>query len=250
MIPLKDNIPIRRFPVVTVALILINVVVFIVDVYTRHYVPALRPVAPGVAQRVLVEVGGLTNRFALVPGALTTETHEAWHTVITSMFLHANWLHIGFNMLYLWIFGPSLEDRLGRPRYALFYFACGFLAAMAHVASGPLSPTPTVGASGAVAGLMGGYLLMFPKAEILTIVPIFVIGTVMDVPVVVVIGFWAVLDFINARYMGGGMMTGGGVAYYAHLGGFAAGLLLILVLGGRRLARTGKPAAVDDAPGA
>lgn len=233
MIPLRDNIPTRRFPIVTAALIAANVVVFLVDWATRQHVVAVN--SYGEPVRYLGDIGGISAQYSMIPAAITKDLSHAWITIFISMFLHSNWLHIGGNMLYLWIFGNNVEDTLGRGRYLVFYLACGVIAAACHIATAPQSTTPVVGASGAIAGLMGAYLVLFPQASILTIIPIFFIGTIQEIPALVVIGFWAVLQFLNANWLGGGSMRGGGVAYMAHVGGFLAGVLLILLLGGRRL---------------
>jgi membrane associated rhomboid family serine protease len=230
MIPLRDNIPTRRAPVITFLLIAVNVVVFVFD---RLNGQVLTVNAGDHYARVFV--GAISEHYAMVPAFVTQEFSEFGLTILTSMFLHANWLHIGGNMLYLWIFGNNVEDTLGRPRFLLFYLLCGVAAAAVHIGTDPGSEIPTVGASGAVAGLMGAYLVLFPRAEILAIVPLFVISTFMEVPAILVIGFWVLLQFVNANWMGGGEMTGGGVAYFAHIGGFAAGIVLILMLGGKRL---------------
>ncbi|MCC6730065.1 MAG: rhomboid family intramembrane serine protease [Chthonomonadales bacterium] len=235
MIPLKDNIPTRRFPIVSVALIVLNVLVFLADRLTGHY-QVLRVLTPGGIAQVPRFVGGLSEHYALVPAEVSADLATAWPTILASQFLHANWLHIGGNMLYLWIFGNNVEDAVGRARFVLFYLLCGTAAAFAHIASEPGSPIPTVGASGAVAGVMGAYVVLYPRAQVLAIVPVFVIGTLMEVPALIVIGFWALLQVVNARWLGGGeVLGGGGVAYWAHVGGFAAGIVLILLLGGRRL---------------
>ncbi len=236
MIPLHDNIPTRRFPAVTVLLIAANVSVYIMDFLTRHE----QVIAQGIDRfgrhvQYVDNVGGIAAHYSLIPAAISHDLANAWPTIFISMFLHGGLLHIAGNMLYLWIFGNNVEDTLGRPKYLFFYLACGAIAALAHVAAGPGSTTPTVGASGAVAGLMGAYLVLFPRAEITTIVPIFFIGMVMEVPAVVVIGFWAVIQFVNANWLHTGGMQGGGVAYMAHVGGLLAGVLLIMLLGGRRL---------------
>lgn len=237
MIPLKDNLPTRRFPIVSVLLIAANIAVFAADRLTGRYEFLLVQVAPDLYRRVPHFVGGLSERYAMIPADVTGSLAAHWPTLFSSMFLHANWLHIGSNMLYLWIFGNNVEDTLGRFRFLAFYLVCGVAAAATHIATDPNSPVPTVGASGAVAGLMGAYLILFPHAAILAIVPILFIGTLMEVPAIVVIGFWALLQFLNANWLGGGEMQGGGVAYFAHIGGFVAGIVLILLLGGRRLAR-------------
>jgi membrane associated rhomboid family serine protease len=155
-----------------------------------------------------------------------------WPTIFTSMFLHGNWLQIGSNMLYLWIFGNNIEDTLGRGRFILFYFTCGAAAGVAQVLSDPSSTVPMVGASGAIAGILGAYLVLYPRARILTLVPVFIIFFTIEVPAFFIIGYWALIQFANAYWLGGGEMGKGGVAYYAHLGGFATGIALILLLGG------------------
>ncbi len=234
MIPLRDSNPTRRFPVVTLSLIFINVAAFLLDMATRRYelVEVMTPYGVMLARR---HTGGLADSFAMVPAALTADFGATWMTIVTSMFLHANWLHIGGNMLYLWIFGNNVEDTLGRIGFIVFYLVCGTVAAAAHVATGPQSEIPTIGASGAVAGVMGAYVLLFPHARVLALVPIVFFSTLMEVPAIIVIGFWTVIQFLNVNWLGGGELRGGGVAYAAHAGGFVAGLALIAALGGRNL---------------
>lgn len=238
MIPLKDYNPTRHFPVLSVALIVINLIVFIQDRLTGHLEQVTVQTGRGPVA-ITQFVGGLTERFALVPAALAGGPAIEWPTVFTSMFLHGNWLHIGSNMLYLWIFGNNIEDTLGKARFLLFYFACGAVAALAQVASAPASPIPMVGASGAVAGVMGGYILLFPHARILTLVPIFIFFTTVEVPAFLIIGYWVLIQLANAYLLGdGGMLNGGGgIAYFAHIGGFAAGAVLVLLLGGKERLR-------------
>jgi membrane associated rhomboid family serine protease len=234
MIPLRDSNPTRRFPVVTVVLIALNVGAFLADMASRRV--ELMPVVTG--DRLVYYgryVGGLTKAYAMVPADVVGDPAVAWLTVLTSMFLHANWLHIIGNMLYLWIFGNNVEDTLGRAGFVVFYLACGVAAAAAHIALGPGSDVPTVGASGAVAGVMGAYILLFPHARVLALVPIVLISTLMEVPAIIVIGFWAVVQVLNVGWLGGGELRGGGVAYGAHVGGFACGLAVVAALGGRRL---------------
>ncbi|WP_298271073.1 rhomboid family intramembrane serine protease [Geobacter sp.] len=233
MIPIKDYNPTRRFPVMSVTIIALNIVVFFYDRLTGHYEPMLIETARGVV-RTEVFVGGLSAHFSLVPAALASLPLLAWPTIFTSMFLHGNWLHIGSNMLYLWIFGNNVEDTLGRFRFVLFYFACGATAAIAQVMSAPHSSIPMVGASGAVAGVMGAYLLLFPRARILTLVPILFFFTFIEVPAFLIIGWWVLIQFLNASWLGGGELQRGGVAYFAHIGGFAAGMSLILLWGVKR----------------
>jgi membrane associated rhomboid family serine protease len=149
-----------------------------------------------------------------------------WSTLLTSMFLHGGWMHLGGNMLYLWIFGDNLEHRMGHAKFLVFYLLCGLAAGLAHIVSNSGSNVPTVGASGAISGILGGYLLLFPKNKIRVLTR----GGVMPVPALYVLGFWIFIQFINSV---GSMANtsetgeGGGVAYLAHVGGFVAGLVLV-----------------------
>jgi membrane associated rhomboid family serine protease len=234
MIPLKDYNPTRRFAVLTFAIVVLNVVVFIKDRLTGHYERVLVPTERG-GVAVTHFVGGLSERLALVPAKLISHPFIEWPTIFTSMFLHGNWLHIGSNMLYLWIFGNNIEDTLGRNRFLLFYFTCGTAAAVTQVLSDPTSTVPMVGASGAVAGMLGAYLILFPRARILTLMPIFIIFFTVEMPAFLIIGYWAFIQFANAYWLGGGEMGRGGVAYFAHVGGFVAGILLVLLWRGRTM---------------
>jgi membrane associated rhomboid family serine protease len=246
MIPLRDNVPTRRTPVITIGLIVANIVVFLVD--QTHQVQVLYALRDG--EQLQQVMGALSLRYAMIPayvtghavsGALTPlYVQPAWITVFTAMFLHANWLHVGGNMLYLWIFGNNIEDVLGRLRFLIFYFACGVGAAALQLMNDPNAIVPMIGASGAIAGVMGAYLLLYPGARILSIVPLFgVVATLLNVPAVRVIGFWFVIQVLNANLLGSGevLQHGGGVAYLAHVGGFVTGMLLIVLLGGRTAAR-------------
>lgn len=262
MIPLTDRNPTRRFPVVCVILIAINVLVFLYDQFTPVMVEYITQNRYGVPVRVRDSMGSLSLRYALIPAYVTGQKPEtdglplfpsglqpAWLTIFTSMFLHANWLHVGGNMLYLWIFGNNIEDVLGKARFVLFYFLSGFGAAAIHIASDPNSGIPTVGASGAAAGLMGAYILLYPHAQILSIVPVCgVISTLLEVPAILVIGYWILIQVLNSQMLGGGEMLqrGGGVAYLAHIGGFVVGMILILLLGGRRLLPPPEPRGFDE----
>jgi membrane associated rhomboid family serine protease len=246
LIPLRDNNPTRRFPLICALLIAANVVVYVLDHVVFGQQVVQHVVYRGELREIVRQSGGLSDQYAMVPADVTARIPGAVQTVFTSMFLHAGMLHIGMNMLYLWVFGNNIEDVLGRPRFLIFYLACGFAAAALHIAMGPQSGTPTVGASGAVAGLMGAYLILFPGAEILSIVPVFFISTLMDVPAVMVIGFWALLQFMNASWLGGGELRGGGVAYFAHIGGFVAGIILIALLGGRKLVDRRPASVIED----
>jgi len=211
MIPLRDVIPSRTFPFVNIALITLNAVAFLAELSISDdaFQPFLRD-------------------FALVPGAFL------WTTVLTSMFIHAGWLHFLGNMLYLWIFGDNVEDRLGHFRYLLFYLVCGMVAGLAHVWIHPSSMVPTLGASGAIAGVMGAYFVLYPHSQILTLIPLFIFYMrVVEVPAIVFLGIWFVLQFLSGAAAAGA--DSGGVAVWAHVGGFVAGLLLIKPFENRKL---------------
>jgi membrane associated rhomboid family serine protease len=147
------------------------------------------------------------------------------------MFIHGGWLHLGGNMLYLWIFGDNVEDKLGHGRYLVFYLVCGLIASVLSIVVGPQSTQPIVGASGAISGILGAYLLMFPRARVLTLIPFFFFMPLAELPALIVLGFWFVMQFFNGLislgFEAGGM---GGVAWWSHIGGFAAGLALIFPL--------------------
>jgi membrane associated rhomboid family serine protease len=159
--------------------------------------------------------------------------HPAWLTIFTSMFMHGGFMHIAGNMLYLWVFGDNIEGALGKGKYLAFYLLVGLAATLAHIASNPASQVPTLGASGAIAGVMGGYILLFPTANVKCLVPWGFFSTLMDVPAWIVLGIWIAYQIL-LNSMGAAGHGGGGVAYMAHIGGFAAGALLIKVFGGRR----------------
>jgi membrane associated rhomboid family serine protease len=201
MIPLRDVIPSRTTPVVTMVLIAINVVVF-------------------VYQFSLGDRGGQAFVFdwGLVPADFS------WLTVLTSMFLHGGLLHVGGNMLYLWIFGDNVEDRLGKPRFVAFYLLCGVAAALAQASISPYSRVPMVGASGAIAGVMGAYLVMYPHSRIVTLIPIFF--GIVEVPAVFFLGFWFLMQFLSGVGSIAQVQAGtGGVAFWAHVAGFVVGVV-------------------------
>jgi membrane associated rhomboid family serine protease len=240
MIPLRDYRPTRSFPFVTVMLIALNVAAFLQDRLSGHYRLVYLHTAQGIVQ-AREFVGGLTSHFSLVPNDLVAHPLLAWPTILTSMFLHGNWLHIGSNMLFLWVFGDNIEDSLGRLRFIVFYFLCGLAAAIVQILSDPASTIPMVGASGAVAGVLGAYLLLFPHNRVLTLIPLFIFFTTVELPAYLIIGYWALLQFLNAYLLkGGGMLRGGGVAYFAHIGGFVAGMALIMLMTDRSSRRSGR----------
>jgi membrane associated rhomboid family serine protease len=237
MIPLKDYIPTRSFPLISVLIIILNLAVFTMDRITGHYIPLTHESSRGLVTTYQF-VGGITIHYALVPAMVTKNIIKTLPTFFTSMFLHGNWLHIVSNMLYLWIFGNNVEDVLGRSRYIVFYLTCGLIAASVQILSAPESTIPMIGASGAIAGVMGAYLLLFPGSRILTFVPIFFFFAFFKLPAIVIIGYWVVIQFVNASLLGGGeMLRGGGVAYFAHIGGFLAGIVWMFISGTGSLLR-------------
>ena len=219
MLPLADHNPRRTTPVVNVILIVVNVLFFFWEISLGPYL-----------ERALFGVAFIPARFWYAP---IDPRNVA--TMFVSMFLHGGWLHLGGNMLYLWIFGDNIEDRLGHVRYLLFYFLSGIAATLTHAIANPGSRMPSIGASGAIAGVLGAYILLFPRQRVTTLIPIFVFITVREIPAVFLLGFWFVLQFFaGAVSLGGNMGEQGGVAYFAHIGGFVAGVALIVLMGGRR----------------
>jgi len=210
MIPLKDDIPSARFPLVNTALIVINCAVFLFEA------------GRGAGAQQLIA------RFGVVPARLLASGAAGWGTILTSMFLHGGWEHIIGNMLYLFIFGDNVEDAMGHLTYLLFYLACGTAAAWAQVLSAPGSQLPTVGASGAIAGVLAAYVLLYPRAGVLTLIPLGFFFRIVRVPALVVLGFWIVLQVVFGLVsLPLAHAAQGGVAWFAHIGGFAAGLLLV-----------------------
>lgn len=217
MIPLRDDNPTEIRPIVTIALIAICVLVFLWQLGMPGREQQRILYALGVIPAVLTGSSALPPEISLVPPEVT---------VITSMFLHGGLLHLGGNMLYLWIFGNNIEDAMGHGRFVAFYLLSGTAAAMTQVLADPDVTVPMVGASGAIGGVLGAYLLLHPRAMVLVALPIFFFIHIVRVPAYLVLGLWFVLQFVNAAMMAGG---GGGVAYGAHIGGFVAGAILILL---------------------
>ena len=219
MIPLNDENPTYSTPVVVYALIAINVVVFL------HQMSLGRDMA-GFFQLYAVIPQQLSASFAGVP---VNQPVPEILTLITSQFLHGGLMHIGGNMLFLWTFGDNIEHDLGHTKFLFFYLACGVLAGLTHWFFGMQSAVPTVGASGAIAGVMGAYLIKYPRAKILTLVPFFILTTV-RIPAIYFLGFWFIQQaFSSVASLG--MPEAGGVAYWAHSGGFIFGAILGLMLG-------------------
>ncbi len=215
MIPLRDTIPSRSFPIVSVTLIVVNTVVFLYEMSLGR------------------ELNYFISRFAMIPAEVTTSLETGTHavqpvaSVFTSMFLHAGWIHLIGNMLYLWIFADNVEDKMGRARFFLFYLLCGTGAAALHVFMSPDSTTPTIGASGAIAGVLGAYFLLFPRSRVLTLFPIFFFIQFIEVPAFFFLGFWFLMQFFSGALSIGIEPSGGGVAWWAHVGGFVTGMTLV-----------------------
>jgi membrane associated rhomboid family serine protease len=234
VIPLRDDVPSRSLPVVTVGLIALNVLAFLYQ--TSLAIDARGPGA-GAAEAFVIEFGvtpcRLTHSCPPVP-RLADDFPHPWVTIFTSMFLHGGLLHVGGNMLYLWIFGDNVEDTLGHGRFLAFYLVAGVAAALGQTFVSPASTVPMIGASGAVSGVLGAYLLLFPHATILTLLTVGFFIRVVQVPALIVLGFWIVLQLLNgyvtfsAQAMGRG--ESGGVAWFAHIGGFLAGMALLFLL--------------------
>jgi membrane associated rhomboid family serine protease len=262
MFPLKDNIPLARFPLITVALVAINVIAYLLEI--RHGGSFFAGPSTTVAVHYgaipyelthpgkhcdLVSVGtleGVGSTVACQGLPRVTGSPPAqpatWETVFTSMFLHGSFLHIFGNMLFLAIFGPTVEDSMGRARFLAFYLLGGLVALGAQVLVGPDSTAPTLGASGAIAAVLGGYILLYPRARILSLVFIVFFVTIVEVPAVFLLGFWFLEQlFFGAAGLASPVGGGEGVAYFAHIGGFVFGLLLIRLFIRTDRGSAGKP---------
>jgi membrane associated rhomboid family serine protease len=218
MLPIGDD-PVRggALPVVTFSLIALNVLAFLLE---------LAQPSEGALQAFIQAWGVVPQEYSAARDLPPTIPLPFWSTLFTSMFLHGGWMHLGGNMLYLWVFGDNLEKMMGAARFAIFYLVCGLAASFAHIVFGPGSTIPAVGASGAISGVLGGYLLLFPHNRVRVLTR----GGVAHVPALMVLGLWIVIQFINGI---GSMATTtetGGVAYMAHIGGFVAGLVLVKLM--------------------
>ncbi|HEU5202774.1 MAG TPA: rhomboid family intramembrane serine protease [Candidatus Limnocylindrales bacterium] len=233
MIPLRDANPTRRTPVVTLGLIVACFVVFAWEL-------GLQATSEASLNAFVTEWGVVPSELLAAWGSGQVVSQET-ATLVTSQFLHGGWLHLVGNMLYLWIFGNNIEDRLGRIAFLLFYLAGGVIAALAQVAVDPDSTVPLIGASGAIAATLGAYLVLFPGARITTLVFLGFFYQLINVPAIVVLGFWFFLQLLDG--IGSlGMETGAGIAFFAHIGGFVAGAAVgwLLRVGGRTPAPRGR----------
>lgn len=218
MIPLRDRNPSGSFPFVTVSIILLNVLVFLLELSLgRRQLDAF-----------LFQFGVIPVKVysaADIPGATFLNTYFPF---LSFMFLHGGFIHLLGNMWYLWIFGDNIEDRLGRLRFILFYLGCGIGSAAVHVYFNKQSGVPCVGASGAIAGVLGAYMVTFPRARVLVLIPLFIVWQMIELPAIVVLGFWFLIQFFSGA-ASISSAHGGGVAWWAHIGGFALGVLLIKI---------------------
>jgi membrane associated rhomboid family serine protease len=214
MIPLRDDRPPRTFAFATAALVALNALVFWHELSLG---------SPG-------RLDAFVASFALTPADLTrAPSPDTYRTIITSMFLHGGWAHILGNMLFLWIFGRNVEDSIGHFKFVIFYLLCGVAAAAAQVALSPDSTVPMIGASGAISGVLGAYLLLFPRARVLVLFPIWIFWRVFYVPAILFLVFWFGVQLLSGLAVINNRDISGGVAFWAHVGGFVAGMFLIPV---------------------
>lgn len=207
MFPLRDVIPSQTTPFVTVALIAINAVAWFFEISMPRE-----------------QLSDFLREFGVVPAAFVPST------LITSMFLHGGWSHVIGNMWFLWIFGDNVEDRMGHFRYIVFYLLCGVTAAIGQILIDPSSTVPTIGASGAIAGVMGAYLVLYPKSRVLTLVTLIIFWEIIELPAVMLLGVWFLMQLVNAGAVAATAgTTSGGVAFMAHVAGFAMGALAVFV---------------------
>ena len=211
MFPVSDVIPSRTVPLVTIGLIAVNVLVFFYEL-----------VLPGVQLEQFVAT------FAVVPAWLW------WPSIVTSQFLHSGWMHILWNMIYLWIFGDNVEDRLGHVRFLVFYLGAGAAAAMLQILFNPFSTVPMLGASGAIAAVMGAYFVLYPQSRVLTAIFLVFFFDLVEIPALFFLGIWFLLQLVNGiGSLGVANAGGGGTAFWAHIGGFVAGIAVGGVLRSR-----------------
>ena len=219
-----DSAPGRSAPIVVIALVVLNVLAFLVE---------LTQPSQGALQSFIQAWGVVPHEYVVRHDLPPTIPLPFWSTLFTSMFLHAGWMHLGGNMLYLWIFGDNLERVMGHGRFLVFYLICGLAAGFAQIIASGASNVPSLGASGAISGVLGGYLLLFPQNRVRVLTR----GGIASVPALVVLGFWIVIQLISGvGTIGANTAESGGVAYMAHIGGFAAGFLLV------KLMTIGRPA--------
>ncbi|MDQ1271622.1 MAG: hypothetical protein QG591_252 [Planctomycetota bacterium] len=217
MIPLRDRNPSGTFPFVTVGIILINVLIFFIELSLGPQLDSF-----------LFQFGIVPVKVAYSADIPDSTFVNTYFPFLSYMFLHGGFIHLIGNMWYLWIFGDNIEDRLGRVRFVLFYLLCGIGSALVHVYFNSQSGVPCVGASGAIAGVLGAYMVTFPKARVLVLVPLFIVWEFIELPAVVVLGFWFLIQFFSGT-ASISSAQGGGVAWWAHIGGFVLGVIFIKI---------------------
>jgi membrane associated rhomboid family serine protease len=215
MIPLRDDNPTRTTPFLTVGLIAANALVFLYQLSLPPRAAKLFVYQFGMIPAVVFGTDQLPSSVAAIPPTLT---------LFTSMFLHGGFMHLAGNMLYLWIFGNNIEDAMGHARFLAFYLVCGLLASLSHAFSNLGSEIPSLGASGAISGVLGAYLLLYPRAQVLVLIPIWFFMRLMYIPAAFALGMWFLLQLLSGSLSGS---QGGGVAWWAHIGGFVAGMALV-----------------------
>jgi len=219
MIPIRDRNPSGTFPYVTIGIIIVNILIFLYEL----------SLGSGLGEFIM--------KFGVVPLKVSYYSQvpdltfiNTFFPFISSMFLHGGFVHLIGNMWFLWIFGDNIEDKLGHFKFIAFYFLCGIIASSVHVFFNSQSNVPCVGGSGAIAGVLGAYMVTFPRARVVTIVPLFVFIQVMELPAIVVLGFWFVIQFFNGAASITASASGAGVAWWAHIGGFAAGVIILYII--------------------
>jgi membrane associated rhomboid family serine protease len=215
MIPIRDDNPTSTRPVLTIACILANVLIFLYQVSLGPRQGQLFVYQFGAIPAVVFGGKHLPASLATIPPTLS---------LFTSMFLHGGWMHLIGNMWFLWIFADNIEDAMGRTRFLVFYFLSGLAASLCHAFANPASTIPTVGASGAISGVLGAYFLLYPRAQVLVLIPLGFFTRLIYLPAVVALGFWFLLQLFSGTIGAG---QGGGVAWWAHIGGFLAGMLMV-----------------------
>lgn len=223
MIPLRDNIPSRSLPYVNIAIIILNLLVFIYELSLGPYI-----------EKFIFYYGFTPAVYHYLAEVAPANIPVRVYPLFTSMFLHGGWVHLISNMWILWIFGDNVEDRMGHMRYSLFYLTCGIMAALTQFWINPYARTPMVGASGAIAGVMGAYFLLYPHARILTLIPIFFFFQIIEIPAFFFLAFWFIMQFFSGSLAITAPAVAGGVAWFAHVGGFIAGATLIWFFKKRR----------------
>jgi len=233
LLPLGDDNTMRRItPVVNYALIAINILVFLYQLANESFTYGYSVVPYEITHgEDLVSQAGFDRMGRMVVPPQFPGPTPIYLTFLTAMFMHGGLMHIAGNMLYLWIFGDNVEDRMGHAKFVIFYLLCGIAASATHIFFDPNSKVPSLGASGAIAGVLGAYLILFPHQYVRVLVPLGIFSQITELPAIIVIGFWAVLQFLSGFGSIAHTATsrGGGVAYMAHVGGFVAGLILVFL---------------------